>query len=315
VSGSTLFGNLIPEFTEGNDPPTNCLQPGTSSQDEETWDGVTGDLKLEFLPSDDHMAYISVSHGYKPGYINGNAVGLGCGDPTADPPVPPAITALPNARGEEIWAYELGSKNRFLDNTVQANLTAFLYQYDDLQVSSQFDNTGYIQNAPKAQVRGIEFEGIWEPINDLTLSVVYGYLNSKYLDYFGFNFATGEFEDFSGNQMVRAPKHTATLAAEYLWDLGENGSVIPRIQYTVSDYIYFNAANSPDSREPAFGTLQLRARWESLDDGIFVESFIENVTDEGVRSTRAVGSGLLGRPITVAYQPPRTWGVRVGASY
>ena len=164
-------------------------------------------------------------------------------------------------------------------------------------------------------MRGVEFEGIWEPIENLNLSMVYGYLNAKYLDYVGFNFATGEIEDFSGNQMVRAPKHTATLAAEYLWDLGENGSIIPRVQYFVSDSIYFNAANSPDSLEPSYGTLQLRARWESAENDLFLETFVENVTDEDVRSTRSVGSGLLGRPITVAYEPPRTWGIRIGASY
>jgi hypothetical protein len=81
------------------------------------------------------------------------------------------------------------------------------------------------------------------------------------------------------------------------------------------DSIYFNAANSLDSEEPAYGTLQVRARWESEDDRLFVEGFVENVTDEGVRSTRSVGSPLLGRPIIVAYEPPRTWGVRIGGSY
>ena len=300
--GTTFLG--APVFVPGD----NCIQPGTSTYSEESWDGVTGDLKLEFQPTDENMAYVSVSRGYKPGYINGNAVNLGCLDPNS-------ITALGNAKEETLWAYEIGSKNRFLDNTVQANITGFIYQYENLQVSSQFDNTGYIQNAPRAQVRGIEFEGIWEPVEDLSLSAVYGYLNSKYLEYTGFNFATGEIEDFSGNRMIRAPEHTATLAAEYAWSLNGNGRIIPRIQYFISDEIFFNASNSDDSREPSYGTLQIRTRWESEDDRMFIEGFVQNLTDEDVRSTRSVGSGLLGRPITVAYEPPRTWGIRVGGSY
>ena len=311
--GTTRLISEGTRFPGGNvlfPPPGTCFRLGTETQAEATWGAVTGDLKLEFLPSDEHMAYISVSRGYKPGYVNGDAsaTDLNCDDPES-------IHEFDPASPEGIWAYEIGSKNRFFDSTVQANLTAFLYQYDNLQVLDRADSTDFIQNASRAQVRGIEFEGIWEPIDDLSLSVVYGYLNSKYLDYQGFDFATGQTADFSGNQMIRAPKHTATLAAEYLWDLGEKGSVIPRIQYTISDYIYFNASNSPDSREPAFGRLQLRARWESLNDGVFIETFVENVTDEAVRSTRAVGPGVLGRPIIVAYQPPRTWGIRVGASY
>ncbi len=307
---TTYLGNVI--FP----PPGTCFRLGSRNPElptpyvEADWSGVTGDLKLEFLPVDEHMAYVSVSRGYKPGYVNGasSAIDIDCDDPAS-------VQEFDTASPEGIWAYEIGSKNRFLDGTIQANLTAFLYQYDDLQVLDRADSTDFIQNASKAEVRGIEFEGVWEPITDLSLSVVYGYLNSKYLDYQGFDFATGQTADFSGNQMIRAPKHTATLAGEYLWDLGENGVVIPRIQYTVSDYIYFNASNSPESREPAFGLLQLRARWESTDDRMFVETFVENVTDEDVRSTRSVGPGVLSRPITVAYQPPRTWGIRVGASY
>jgi iron complex outermembrane receptor protein len=296
-----------PGDNNGDGIPDNCIQPGTATDDEATWGGITGDLKIDFKPADDHMVYASISHGYKPGYINGNAQGLGC--------APPNIRALNNAAEETIWAYEIGSKNRFLDNTVQANLTGFVYQYENLQVVSQSNNSSFIQSAPKSQVWGIEFEGIWEPVEELSLSVVYGYLNAQYLDYTGFNFATGQIENFSGNRMVRAPEHTATLAAEYLWSLEGNGRIIPRIQYFVSDSTYFNAANSLDSLEPSYGTLQIRARWEAEDDHLFIEGFIENVTDEGVRSTRAVGSALLSRPITVAYEPPRTWGVRIGGSY
>ena len=303
--------NYVPVFPPGDENgdgvPDNCILPGTTTDKEDTWDGITGDLKIDFKPDDDHMVYVSVSHGYKPGFINGNAQGLGC--------APPNITALNNASEETIWAYEIGSKNRFLDNTLQANLTGFVYQYENLQVISRFDSSSFVQNAPKAQVRGIEFEGIWEPIADLSLSVVYGYLNARYLDYIGFNFATGQIENFSGNRMVRAPEHTAMFAAEYIWPLEGNGRIIPRIQYFVSDSIYFNAANSLDSQEPAYGTLQIRTRWESEDDRFFVEGFVENVTDEGVRSTRSVGNALLGRPIIVAYEPPRTWGVRIGGSY
>ena len=289
-------------------PPGNiCIQPGADVSGEDSWNGVTGDFKVEFLPTDDHMIYVSISRGYKPGYINGDAVGLGC--------VPPNREALPNAQSEGIWAYEIGSKNRFLDDTVLANVTVFAYQYDNLQVNSSFANTTYVQNATRARVRGVEFEGIWEPIDDLSLSLTYGYLDARYTDYLGFDFGTGQPGDFSGNRMIRAPENSATMAAEYVWDLAEYGSIIPRIQYYVSDAIYFSASNREEDREPSYGKLQIRARWESQEDDIFLEAFVQNLTDENVRSTRAVGNALFGRPVTAAYEPPRTWGVRVGGSY
>jgi len=307
--GTTAFGQLV--FPPGD----NCIQPGADVSGDDSWDGVTGDFKVEFLPNDEHMVYVSISRGYKPGYINGDAVGLGCGDPAGAPPVPANRTPLPNALSEEIWAYEIGSKNRFLDNTVQANFTVFAYQYENLQVNSSFANTTYVQNASRARVRGVEFEGIWEPINDLNLSLTYGYLDARYSEYFGFDFSTGQPDNFSGNRMIRAPENSATMAAEYVWDLAEYGSIIPRIQYYISDEIYFGASNLEQDREPSYGNLQIRARWESRDDDIFVEGFVQNLTDEDVRSTRAIGTALLGRPVTAAYEPPRTWGIRVGGSY
>jgi hypothetical protein len=87
------------------------------------------------------------------------------------------------------------------------------------------------------------------------------------------------------------------------------------VQYIVSDKIYFTAANSEEEMEPWFGNLQIRMRWESIEQDVFVEGFVENLTNEDVQSTRSVGSAVLGRPILGAFQPPRTWGVRIGASY
>ena len=284
--------------------------PGASDADEQNWNSITGEAVLEYLITDENMAYGKYTHGWKPGYINGYAVGLDCAVPPFD---------LQNASPESVNAFEIGSKNRFMDNTIEANLTGFYYAYTNLQVASQFDNTGFIQNAPEARTWGIEFEGIWQPtfLEDLSLSVVYGYLNAKYVDYQGFDFTDGTPNvDFSGNQMVRAPEHSATLAADYLWRLPSGlGVLIPRVQYTISSSIYFTAANRPEDEQPWFGKLQVRMRWESDDANVFVEGFGDNLTNQDVRSTQSVGSGLLGRPILGAFEPPRTWGIRIGASY
>ena len=115
--------------------------------------------------------------------------------------------------------------------------------------------------------------------------------------------------------MIRAPENQATLAAEYLLGIGRFGNLIPRIQYVISDGIYFTAANTPEESEPWFGNLQVRMRWENLENTLFVEGFVENATGQNVRNNRSVGSAILGTPIYASFQPPRTWGIRIGASY
>jgi len=298
---------------EGNqvDSALGCAQPPYGTTQTEDWNGMTGDLNLEYRPTDENMVYGKATRGWKPGYINGDTVNTDC---TAGP-----VFKNP-AEEEVVYAFEFGSKNRFFDNSAQVNLTAFYNRYLNLQVLSQFQNTGFVSNAQQARTWGIEFEGLWQPTfaENLSLSVIYGYLNAKYVQYEGgYDFAISlDGQDFSGNTMVRAPEHTATLAAEYLWNLKSGfGNLIPRIEYTVSSEIYFSASNRPETLEPWFGKLQVRMRWESDDGDLFVEGFGENLTDVDVRSTRSVGSSLLGYPVYGAYEPPRTWGIRVGGSY
>ncbi len=290
--------------------PIGCVFAPYNSTTEADWDGVSGDFKVEYLPADEHMVYGSVSRGYKPGVINGDSVSTNCAEgPQPEDP----------AKKEKIWAYEIGTKNRFLDNQLQANLTAFYYDYEDLQVRTQVQDVTMTSSAEQARIWGIEFEGIWMPIDELRLSVIYGYLNAKYTDYNrGWDYALPSDQnpqDFSGHRMIRAPEHTATFAAEYTYALESYGSLISRIQYFVSDEIYFSASNRPEDREPSYGKLEARLRWEALEEDLFIEASVENITDETIRSTRAIGNVLLGRPVTAAFEPPRTWGIRVGGNF
>ena len=70
---------------------------------------------------------------------------------------------------EEASAYEIGAKSRFLDDSLELNIAAFMTDYDDLQVS-QFDGTlGFtVGNAPETEVSGIEVDGRWA-VSDNTL--------------------------------------------------------------------------------------------------------------------------------------------------
>ena len=70
---------------------------------------------------------------------------------------------------EEASAYEVGAKSRFLDDSLELNIAAFMTDYDDLQVS-QFDGTlGFtVGNAPETEVSGIEVDGRWA-VSDNTL--------------------------------------------------------------------------------------------------------------------------------------------------
>ena len=79
-------------------------------------------LALDWSPSPDTLLYASVSRGYKSGTTPINAANL----------------ARQNApvKREKLTAYEVGLKATLADRMVQANVSAFYYDYADKQIST-----------------------------------------------------------------------------------------------------------------------------------------------------------------------------------
>jgi iron complex outermembrane receptor protein len=79
---------------------------------------------------------------------------------------------------EGIDAFELGSKTTLLDGTLQANLTAWYYNYEGLQVSSIIDNTSINTNVG-ARLWGLEGEFIYAPDDKWQFNLNFGHTDSS----------------------------------------------------------------------------------------------------------------------------------------
>jgi len=92
-------------------------------------------LTYDLTPSS--TEYFTVSTGYRPGGIN----------------APVTATSLPTLfKTEEVTSFELGSKNRFLDNTLQLNGDVFYYDQHNYQLLDFY--TPYIYGAESANYVG-----------------------------------------------------------------------------------------------------------------------------------------------------------------
>ena len=124
----------------------------------------TGRAVLDFQITPRNLVYASYSRGYKSGGIN--------------PPLSP-IFAVPTGFGPEtVDAFEIGSKNQFLDGTLRLNLTAFYYKYKNLQLSRIVARTSVNDNVD-ANIYGLEAEAIIKPARELQLNMNFSYLNTK----------------------------------------------------------------------------------------------------------------------------------------
>jgi outer membrane receptor protein involved in Fe transport len=161
VGTTSNDGGLEQCFNDHQDPPSNCNDfdpstPTTPDLFENThrkFDKLTGRLVVDYTPhwdlTDATLLYASYSRGYKAGGSN--------------PGVQPGNLGVPATyEPETIDAYEVGAKNTLLDGRLQANLTAWYYNYGAYQISSVISNTSVNTNI-QAFLGGLEGEFLWAP--------------------------------------------------------------------------------------------------------------------------------------------------------
>lgn len=128
------------------DPSFNFSAFGFSFPDNKaTTSEPTGRIEGDYDLTPDNMVYGSVARGYKPGGANGN---------NNQYIVP--LTFQP----ETNTAFEIGSKNLFLDKTLRFNVSAFYYIHDNFQYieTDPVPFAGGISNIPRVDDYGAEFE-------------------------------------------------------------------------------------------------------------------------------------------------------------
>ena len=129
------------------------------------WNAVTGVVNLAWTPDSTTLAYAKYSRGYKEGGFNSGIMAV-----------------YPETVPETVDAFEVGYK-KTINRQITANVDAFYYNYENEQQPLGESVNGVIDtvifNIPKSQNYGVEFEGTWRPIDNLTLNLNYAYLVAK----------------------------------------------------------------------------------------------------------------------------------------
>ena len=221
--GFAPFFGLSPVINaQGFYPASVTLRPDPASS---TSDYTTPKFLLRYKPSDDLMVYASAAKGVKPAGFSSVV--------TSD-------SRLAKYDVEELWNYELGLKSRLFDRRLTLNAAAFFMDYKGKQVSVAvpvtFTTTGFanaVKNIGGAEVKGVELDAAWTPVDRLTLTAAYTYLDAKYTDYeLNINFGLvglfansctpvtigqGKFcrANLRGNRLERSPEHSFVATGRY----------------------------------------------------------------------------------------------------
>ncbi len=206
---------------------------------------------------------------------------------------------------ETITAYEAGLKNRFLGNTLQVNLSGFLYDYTNLQVQQNDPETAIsrIYNAGTARIYGGELETNFLPTLQDKLDLTVAYLHARYTD-----FVNNDVQ-YAGNTLPQAP--TWALSGGYSHDFAiGNGTLTARVQSRFQTKSYFSFRNYRTEMQKAYTKTDLMLTYvPSETSGFEISAYVRNIEDSTILTASEEASYAGG--YLVQFADPRTWGARV----
>ncbi|MFV8819395.1 TonB-dependent receptor [Haliea sp. E17] len=266
------FYNQLPgEVSQGNchtyDPDSASFGLVKSTLDE---DNVAWRMALNWWPVQDVLLYTSISQGAKSG----------------ETPVNPANLAEQNApvKQEELLSYEAGIKATLLDGSLQANATAFFYDYSDKQLNVYFADPIYtalprLDNIPDSEAYGLDTEISWRITPNLTAIAAATWLHTEVQDYEGINSA-GLPENFDGADFLYSPDFSGTLTLLYARPISERLGISASFNARHQSDSYANLSGDDDFTIDAYSLYSASIGLNTLDGRWDLALWGDNLADE-----------------------------------
>ncbi|WP_430420353.1 TonB-dependent receptor [Phenylobacterium sp.] len=247
-------------------PATRSFGLVSSRLDE---NNVAWRLALDWKPAQDVLVFGSISRGAKAGATPINAANIS----TQNAP----------ARQELLTAYELGVKAGLLERRLQANISAFYYDYKDKQLSVYFADPIYtalsrLQNVPDSEAYGVDGEITWRITPQLTAVASGTLLHTEVQGYVGINSA-GRPQDFDGKPFLYSPKRSGALTLLYGRELTEDLGLQAALNARWQDDSHADLEGDPKFTIKDYGLVNASLGVHSLDDKWRAQLWVRNLTN------------------------------------
>jgi len=263
---------------------------------ERSYDAVTPRFSIDYALTDDSMVYFTASKGFKSGQIlPGNLSG----------PINP----------EFIWSYEAGIKSVLLDGRFKANLSAFFYDYSDLQVSQLAGLSFTLTNAAAAEVIGFEAELAYLLTENTQLEFIYGFVDSEYTEFFTGDpiFPALGTLNLAGNPLSNAPKHMFTASASHNFPM-PMGDFEVRADWRYRSTAYFDPYRRESASQDGYSIVSMRGTFQPHNQPWSISAWANNLWDEEAFIHNYVSLSSGGFPRNGAVNHPRTFGLEFSYS-
>ena len=292
-------------------------------------DETTGRIAYERDLDEDTMVYVSYTKGFKPGGSN-----LTFGYPVDDEQnygaLPAPQLVFPFFQSEMIDAFEVGLKTDFLEGRMRANISAFAYDYENLQFQSTDPDVyrGGVANIPESEMKGLELELISLISDSLSFDLRVAYLDTEITSsYEALDNLNAELyffgeepiryslrEDIRGNELAKSPELTANMGLVYTTPI-DSGLLTITAELIHRGAFQQRVFNNPIvDQVDAYTIYNLTASLDLTGDKWGVDLLLLNAGNkDGMNSSMTDVFGVAGTGIE--YIPPRQMMLRVSRSF
>lgn len=280
----------------GTDPESGATGipfAALDTSDHRTFKAPTWRLSLDHNFTPDVLAYLSYNRGFKSGGFN--------------PAQIPALAYKP----ERLDAYEAGLKTQTADRRLRFNISAFLYNYSQIQVQSFANQILKISNGAKARFYGFDAEADAVVTENLRLHAGFSYLHARFTKYDNADLTVPDLvnggniyltTDAKGHRIPRAPDVMANAAINYKVPTN-SGDFNFNVNYAYNSG--WKAEADGRMEQGAYSLINAQVDWTSPGGTYEIAVWGKNLTDKDYAETIFAQNAY----DEIHWAAPRTFGV------
>ncbi|MGR7813933.1 TonB-dependent receptor [Lacinutrix undariae] len=214
---------------------------------------------------------------------------------------------------ETVWSYEIGAKTLFLNNRLQFDVNAYVYDYSNFQTSiAKFvdgEFTTSTEDSGNASTFGFETALQYAFTKTSSLFANYSYIDAAFDD----EDSDGNPQELAGNTFRLTPKHSISAGFNFNPKITDKIDFAFRPTYTYKSEVFFEETNLPNISQAGYGIANLRTGL-TFNKKYEVNLYMTNIFDKQYIVDAGNTGGAFGIPTFIS-GAPRLYGIQASIKF
>lgn len=214
---------------------------------------------------------------------------------------------------EIVWSYEIGAKSLFLNNTLQFDVNAYIYDYSNFQTSvTKFiegEFTSTTEDSGNASSFGFEAALQYAASKKISFFANYSYIDASFDD----ENSDGAPQELAGNTFRLTPKHSISAGFNFNPNISDKVGFFLRPSFTYKSKVYFEETNLEDISQAGYGIMNVRTGI-TIDKKYEINLYMNNIFDKEYIIDAGNTGETFGIPTFIA-GAPKFYGMQVAVKF